>query len=210
LSAALFICGLGIGTIGILGVELPAQRITLPLSWAVAIAAGGRSAYRVWFDEHIARVAAEEKQAARGLVLVFDHESAIAHDTDYDPPGQHRQVFLVRIKNEAGISLENCLIQVILTAEHENSYPLCAPFPLLIDEHTYKPVIEHVLGNPMQLILPVFWKHTKEGWTREPGGLVASNFSEIVLEALSSGTRAVRLKLAPKLEDNHWKFEVVS
>src|SRR5436853_5641132 len=44
-SAVLFVVGLVAGMAGVLGVELPAAKITLPLSWVVAVVAGFRSAY---------------------------------------------------------------------------------------------------------------------------------------------------------------------
>lgn len=42
-------------------VKLPAEQITIPLSWVVAIGAGFRSAYRVWSSEHDARLALAER-----------------------------------------------------------------------------------------------------------------------------------------------------
>jgi hypothetical protein len=141
------------------------------------------------------------------LRLLFDNRTALTQD----PPGRLRHLVFVSVINDARTVLDSCILQGIITLENggEHAYPLCAPFSLLIDEHKVKPVLEYPLDDERHLIMPIFWKQAKGEWKREPGGLVVSEAEEIVLQALSSATRAVRLRLAPSFEGNHWKFDVV-
>ena len=87
LSATLFIAALAVGTIGVLGVKPPAARITLPLSWAVAVAAGFRSAYRVWQKENDEKlyIEAKRKELENKLTSKIDisiHNNGVSEDID--------------------------------------------------------------------------------------------------------------------------------
>jgi hypothetical protein len=145
--------------------------------------------------------------ASTGLRLLFDNRAALTQD----PPGVLRRLLFVSVINDARIALDKCILQGIITGANggEHAYRLCAPFSLLIDEHKETPVLEYNLDDKRHLIMPIFWKQEKGEWKREPGGLVVSEGEEIVLQALSSAPRAVRLRLAPSFEGNHWKFDVI-
>src|SRR5947208_12199544 len=98
-SAVLFVVGLVAGMAGVLGVELPAAKITLPLSWVVAVVAGFRSAYAVWSKERTARLAVEKRLShAYGISFGFQ----VAHGAD----NEHNCVEIqLEIKNRTGITL---------------------------------------------------------------------------------------------------------
>jgi len=157
--------------------------------------------------EVAARLTAEENLKPGGLKLSFDAASVLTQD----PPGRLRRVLLASVKNETGAPLDSCTIQAIITAVdgREHAYPLCEPFSLLVDELKEKPVLEYDLAGDRRLVLPIFWKKRHTEWTREPGGLIAEGDGEIVLQALSSAARAVRLRLMPRFEDDHWEFNIL-
>jgi hypothetical protein len=166
-------------------------------------------------DEILGRISAEEKLKPIGLSISFDNSPAYVSGSLAD---SSYYAFFVSVSNRSGVSLDRCILQLIITSSdgEEHSYPLCEPFSLLVDEHQAKPVVEYspekdgTKGEP-HLVVPIFWrKETDKKWVRQPGGLVFHNHDGLVFEALSSGTRAVRLRLAANFENDQWKFDVLS
>lgn len=207
LSAILVLLGLSISFAGAAGEKIPADSIIQLATWVFAAICGGQAAYRVWAREHSARVVAEEQSKPGGLRLQFGNEAALTSD----PPGQLRRLLFASVTNETGHPLDHVILQAVITADNggEYAYPLCEPFSLLVDENKREPVLEYNLEGDRDLVLPIFWRQTNDQWIREPGGLVAQDGSPIILQALSSATRAVRLQVIPRFEGSHWRFDVV-
>ena len=75
-----------------------------------------------------------------------------------DPPGRLRRLLFASVKNETGSLLDSCRLQAIITTNsgREHAYPLCEPFPLLVDEQKEEPVLEYNLAGDRHLVLPIF------------------------------------------------------
>ncbi len=214
ISALLVLLGLSLNIAESFGARIPASSIVQLATWAVAVVCGVIASYSVWARERTARLSAEEQSNPIGLSMSFDHSPAIV----ISPDGGSYYAFFISVLNGSGVVLDRCILQLIIMSPEgvERTYPLCEPFSLLVDEHKEKPVVEYSperdgpKGEP-HLIAPIFWRReTDNTWVRESGGLVIQNHVGLVFEALSSATRAVRLRLVANFENDQWKFDVLS
>jgi hypothetical protein len=114
---------LAIGTAGVLGVRLPVEWLTLPLSWVVAIVAGFRSAYAVWLSEHDARLAAEAKTKERITVTGLRRNSV-----DHKLYAKKISISL-EIKNDSTENCSNCVVKVEGIRALDGTEPYAAHLP---------------------------------------------------------------------------------
>ncbi len=198
-SAILFVVALGIGTAGVLGFKLPAEPITLPLSWAVAVAAGFRSAYRVWLAEHEARLKLEKRSLELGLI------SGRFVDGDNPNPDVPRYLVLMTIKNASGIPITDCTLKGKSSGQADvYALDICEPFSLRIDETAHKPVLSFEMAT-RHILLPTFSKKEPRwslfGTVFHPPGPHQFTFS-----AFSSSAPGTHLTIVASFDTGDWVF----
>jgi hypothetical protein len=181
-------------------------------SWAIVllvivIAGLSEASYRAHREEQKMREGAEAKLTEEGSITL---SMAPGRALTQDPQGKLRQVILASVHNDTGKPIDTIVLQAIITSPdgHEYPYQLCEPFSLLVDQTQTKDIAEYSIDGDRSLVLPVFWTQVENRWVREPGGLVIAEEATIILQAISSSARAVRLGLVARFENNHWHFDV--
>jgi hypothetical protein len=205
LSALLFVAGLGAGMAGVLGAPLPAERVTLPLSWVVAVMAGVKSAFNVWRKADTARLAAEEKLGElqkRGIELALLEGRWL--DGDNPKPAASRHLILVSVRNNSGIPINDCLLKGTPGGRDEvYANDVCKPFSLGIGETTHKPFLSFETATRI-ILLPIF--SNKPEWSLHGRIFDPPGPHQFVFLALSSSASVARLMISASFETGDWKF----
>jgi hypothetical protein len=217
-SAILFVVGLAIGTAGVLGIELPAPRVTLPLSWSVAVATGFRSAYRVWLGEHEKCNTAEAKLAKIYQRREQQIEITLAgFGLAVDVNGPVRQTTLIAVINRTDRRLDDCRLQIAVITRSGRVYAgnvrfsVSDQFSLLVDETKHRPILAFDFGKTRpDLLVPIFDEINGRWAKREEGVVLTPGDYEIVVEGLSSHTKMERLTLSAKCEGDQWEIKTAT